>query len=910
MKHLHSYKILRIAATLAAFAVAIGWPGMLSGQTFGGTGNKPVIGNQTTALGVTYYGNAAPNVTPSASNWRTVVRFHVDTSAQVQWAFLGSTWKAQGVIRRVTPPPATATNGSATLDYRYAQWQADGDSTRYTYDFQEGCWSPLGVYRLDTIPTNVAAGVGTGAVCYEFSPWLNTDNDSLYLYQDGTWLSVGTGSGGGSGSTEQADGITILGDGSGGDPFRVDTTLLVTVSHLADTAAAIRADFPSGGGSGVDNFYRDGDTLRLAVGVDTFSVSAVEPDSSVYATLTTLADSMAIVRDSIDALRADIGTGGGVGTVTSVGLDLPTSVFDISGSPVTSSGTLTATLDTQAANAAFLGPVSGAAAAPTFRVPGATDLNAWGALSGSGTTGRVPYYSATNVLTNSADLFFGSTRKLGVGTSSPSAFTSFAGTAIHIYDNVTGTPSLRIESPGLIGGFAADNNTLLFGSSKAIVFGSNFSTTNTSSIDFISYKSSGALVAMKIAHTAKIGIYSGSTIAAAGTAIYSLDFGATGSLATDGIRVPAHATAGRPTGAAGVFAFNTGPWYEGHNGTAWRRFLDLPDSNPTTNDIPYWTGSAWGLIAKSTFYTDSIAAGAAGRIAFYNSTRSLTNSANLTYQNDILSFISALTDGTEVFKITSAGIPRFAITGNGNIKMNEISTFSNSSTINVYAANTATAWRWGTRNVVDISSGSYSLIGHSNANLTIQSTGSIAVENINPNLTFHASSTSSGIIRGKYYNPTVTTQSGAAGRHVAWENVVGDMLFNSSSGNTAVGATTDTTLARKFTVVGDVRITDLTTDAHTHMVVADADGDLSSVRTINSVVSTTTDASGDVAVTFGTAMPDATYTALVTSENLVGNASHAVHSKTTSGFSIRTYHGGIAVGAGTSVTYSWSVTDY
>lgn len=55
------------------------------------------------------------------------------------------------------------------------------------------------------------------------------------------------------------------------------------------------------------------------------------------------------------------------GTVTSVALDLPSSIFDISGSPVTTSGTLTATLDTQTANYVWAGPTNGSAAAPTFR---------------------------------------------------------------------------------------------------------------------------------------------------------------------------------------------------------------------------------------------------------------------------------------------------------------------------------------------------------------------------------------------------------------------------------------------------------------------------------------------------------------------------------------------------------------
>lgn len=54
------------------------------------------------------------------------------------------------------------------------------------------------------------------------------------------------------------------------------------------------------------------------------------------------------------------------GSVTSVGLSLP-SIFSVTGSPVTSSGTLTGTLTTQTANTIFAGPGTGAAAIPTFR---------------------------------------------------------------------------------------------------------------------------------------------------------------------------------------------------------------------------------------------------------------------------------------------------------------------------------------------------------------------------------------------------------------------------------------------------------------------------------------------------------------------------------------------------------------
>ena len=69
------------------------------------------------------------------------------------------------------------------------------------------------------------------------------------------------------------------------------------------------------------------------------------------------------------------GGGGGSGGVTSVGLSLP-SMFSVSGSPVTASGTLTATLASETANLVLAGPSSGSPAAPTFRALALGDLPA------------------------------------------------------------------------------------------------------------------------------------------------------------------------------------------------------------------------------------------------------------------------------------------------------------------------------------------------------------------------------------------------------------------------------------------------------------------------------------------------------------------------------------------------------
>ena len=68
-----------------------------------------------------------------------------------------------------------------------------------------------------------------------------------------------------------------------------------------------------------------------------------------------------------------VGGGTGGGSVVSVGLALP-NIFTVANSPITTSGTLTATFTTQSANTIFAGPASGSAVVPTFRALVVADL--------------------------------------------------------------------------------------------------------------------------------------------------------------------------------------------------------------------------------------------------------------------------------------------------------------------------------------------------------------------------------------------------------------------------------------------------------------------------------------------------------------------------------------------------------
>lgn len=123
--------------------------------------------------------------------------------------------------------------------------------------------------------------------------------------------------------------------------------------------------------------------LAIGVSLTFLSVTAVRAD--VTANFWTKAANGQLYTNSGNGLGNAVinvagcngcGGGGGGGTVTSVGLSLPSAVFNITGSPVTTSGTFTVTFDTQAPNLVFAGPASGVAATPTFRSLTIDDLPA------------------------------------------------------------------------------------------------------------------------------------------------------------------------------------------------------------------------------------------------------------------------------------------------------------------------------------------------------------------------------------------------------------------------------------------------------------------------------------------------------------------------------------------------------
>lgn len=194
------------------------------------------------------------------------------------------------------------------------------------------------------------------------------------------------------------------------------------------------------------------------------------------------------------------------GGVTSVGLSLP-SIFNVTTPTVTSTGILTAALNTQNANLVFAGPATGSAAAPAFRGLVAADLptnsNAYIQnttttqtasnfnISGNGviggtvtvkglTPGSVPYVGAGDVISeNNTQLFWDGTKSLlGVGTNTPVNKVEIAGPPSTTAPFSTSTSGLRLTNLATATPTSATSKVLSINSSGDVILTDNPATTN------------------------------------------------------------------------------------------------------------------------------------------------------------------------------------------------------------------------------------------------------------------------------------------------------------------------------------------------------------------------------------------------------------------------------------------------
>lgn len=164
--------------------------------------------------------------------------------------------------------------------------------------------------------------------------------------------------------------------------------------------------------------------------------------------------------------------GGGSGTVTSVGLTMP-SIFTVTGTnPITNSGTFGVSLNTQNANTFLAGPTTGAASTPTFRTLVTSDIPALPYLSDSLPSTNIFVGNLSNVATAvalSGDISISSLGVVTIGNSAVT-FSKFQNISTNKilgrYSVSTGTvEEISIASPFSVSGgsLSLSNNSITNG---------------------------------------------------------------------------------------------------------------------------------------------------------------------------------------------------------------------------------------------------------------------------------------------------------------------------------------------------------------------------------------------------------------------------------------------------------------
>lgn len=167
------------------------------------------------------------------------------------------------------------------------------------------------------------------------------------------------------------------------------------------------------------------------------------------------------LKTAIDALEVAV-AGAGLGSVTSVGLTLP-NIFTVTNSPVTTTGSLTATLASQSANRLFASP-NGSAGTPTFRSLVAADLGLITVPIANGGTGLASPILNNYVLASNGSAYQGREILVGTGLTLTPAAASFTFGLDLPNINITGLGGVLTRAQGGTGiSTAPANGSLLIG---------------------------------------------------------------------------------------------------------------------------------------------------------------------------------------------------------------------------------------------------------------------------------------------------------------------------------------------------------------------------------------------------------------------------------------------------------------
>lgn len=341
-------------------------------------------------------------------------------------------------------------------------------------------------------------------------------------------------------------------------------------------------------------------------------------------------------------------TGGG-GTVTSVALADSTGLFNITGSPVTTSGTLTlASFQSQAQHTFFAAP-SGSAGAPTFRTIVQSDL--------SGDPNSVAFFNSSGALADDPNV--------GYFPTITQTFPPFATRGFY-----ADSDSINVAATGFIFG-STDTATDSFTTNIGIITGSNsaigaandtggivFSTGSVS--DATATAKSGALNLqtgnsagnnsgglnlftgeVNAGHSGSVFVRTGQAFTSGGTGDMSIQTGDANSGSTGEIRLESGASTSGSTGnatltsgVAGVSSGNlnalTGDSVE-DSGVITIKTGDASGSTFSSGPLNLITGSADGASGGLFAQTGASANGNTGDIAFSTGTASTVNSGSVNF---------------------------------------------------------------------------------------------------------------------------------------------------------------------------------------------------------------------------------------------------------------------------------------
>jgi len=297
---------------------------------------------------------------------------------------MSQTIPARIVIRRDTAANWTAANPVLLQ----GEWGFETDARKLKIGDGATAWSALSYFSTgsggggNTILSG--SGAPSSALGVNGDIYLDTAATRLYgpktagAWGSGVALIGAPGANGANGTNGTAATVSVgtVTTGAAGSSATVTNTGTSSAAVLA--FAIPRGDAGTNGTNGTNG--ANGTAATVAVGTVTTGAAGT---SAIITNAGT--SSAAIFNFTIP--RGDTGAGGGgSGTVTSVGLSLPPGLFSVTGSPVTATGTLTATLATQSANLVWAGPTTGVAAAPAFRALVVADLPLLtGYTSGAGT---------------------------------------------------------------------------------------------------------------------------------------------------------------------------------------------------------------------------------------------------------------------------------------------------------------------------------------------------------------------------------------------------------------------------------------------------------------------------------------------------------------------------------------------